>query len=93
MFIITNNDLHYDLLLLSCAGCIAISTGSAHNQFPFPCSNGYWNAAPIVHTIGAFYLVNTPYLLRIISSTCPVFLLLSQELILTPKPLSLNTEQ
>ncbi|ATM86075.1 hypothetical protein CRN74_08275 [Yersinia frederiksenii] len=57
MFIITNNDLHYDLLLLSCAGCIAISTGSAHNQFPFPCSNGYWNAAPIVHTIGAFYLV------------------------------------
>lgn len=57
VFIITNNDLHYDLLLLSSARCIAISTGYAHNQFPFPCSNGYWNAAPIVHAIGAFYLV------------------------------------
>lgn len=55
--IITNNDLHYDLLLLSSTGCIAISTGSAHNKFPFPCSNGYWNAAPIVYAVGAFYLV------------------------------------
>ncbi|OWF78943.1 hypothetical protein B4900_12115 [Yersinia rohdei] len=59
MFISTNNDLHYVLLLLSSAGCIAISVGSAHNQFPFPCSNGYWNAAPIVYAIGAFYLVIT----------------------------------
>lgn len=55
VFILTNNDLHYDLLLLSSTGCIAISTGSAHNKFPFPCSNGYWNAAPIVYAIGAFY--------------------------------------
>ncbi|CRX81642.1 Uncharacterised protein [Yersinia enterocolitica] len=55
MFILTNNDLHYDLLLLSSSGCIAISAGSAHNKFPFPCSNGYWNAAPIVSAMGAFY--------------------------------------
>lgn len=55
VFILANNDLHYDLLLLSSTGCIAISTGSAHNKFPFPCSNGYWNAAPIVYAIGAFY--------------------------------------
>ncbi|OVZ96166.1 hypothetical protein CBW53_16135 [Yersinia frederiksenii] len=52
------NDLHYDLLLLSNTGCIAISTGSAHNKFPFTCSNGYWNAAPIVYAVGAFYLVS-----------------------------------
>ncbi|QAX78467.1 hypothetical protein D5F51_07785 [Yersinia hibernica] len=55
MLILANNDLHYDLLLLSGAGCIAISTGSTHNKFPFPCSNGYWNAALIVYAIGAFY--------------------------------------
>ncbi|PHZ27180.1 hypothetical protein CS533_12225 [Yersinia bercovieri] len=64
MLITINNDLHYDLLLLRCARCIAISTGCAHNQFPFPCSNGYWNAAPIVHAIGAFYLAVTPRHLR-----------------------------
>ncbi|ANW14434.1 hypothetical protein CQP30_12375 [Yersinia pestis] len=51
------NDLHYRLLLLSSAGCIAISTGCAHNKFPFPCSNGYWNVALIVYSIGAFYFL------------------------------------
>ncbi|OVZ79491.1 hypothetical protein CV016_19345 [Yersinia kristensenii] len=68
VFILTNNDLHYDLLLLSSTGCIAISTGYAHNQFPFPCSNGYWNAAPIVYAIGAFYLAQTKnYMLYFLS--------------------------